>query len=408
MTEKNFINNAEEIIPPFNDSKYKRILVIGDVHAAYEKLTTLWEKISVTNNDLVIFHGDYLYGKGDKNIETLRWLIEHKRQKNIIFLRGNVDETYLKCLFDENGKFIGRTNTRVIMGIRNAAVKEPNFPNEVFDFLNGLPLNHSMTIGGKKYFLCHAGINVNAPLESQSKTYLLNHPKLKSFYKDYQGKAVIVVGHKKPERIAEKVPQLFTGENLDLTRPIKVPHRNILMLDTHAKEGGPLSCVDILSGQFWQVGGDVNSKIDSIIFVCSGNACRSPMAKYIMRHLTKNNVLIDSAGCKTRGGRSMSGNARGVLAANKIPFDNHISKPFTPQEYAKFKLVVALDKDMLQMAKKISGGDPDNKIRLLKDDNGNEISVNDPFHSDNPKKAYPAAYEKIFLGCSALLRELAL
>ena len=286
------------------------------------------------------------------------------------------------------------------------AVKEPNFPNEVFDFLKGLPLNYSMTIGGKKYFFCHAGINVNAPLESQSKRYLLNHPELKNFYRDYQGKAVIVVGHKKPKRIAEKIPQLFTGENLDLTRPIKVPHRNILMLDTHAKEDGPLSCVDILSGQFWQAGGELSSTIDSIIFVCSGNSCRSPMAKYIMRHLTENKILIDSAGCKTRGGGSMSGNARGVLAANKIPFDNHVSKPFTPQEYAKFKLVVALDKDMLQMAKKISGGDPDNKIRLLKDDNGNEINVDDPFHAANPRKAYPATYEKIFLGCSALLKEL--
>lgn len=102
---KSFINNAEEIIPPKNDSPYKRILAVGDTHAAFDKLMSLWKKLVVTEDDLVIFLGDYLYGMGDKNIETLQWLIEHKKQKNIIFLRGNVDDTYLHHLFDLNGNW---------------------------------------------------------------------------------------------------------------------------------------------------------------------------------------------------------------------------------------------------------------------------------------------------------------
>ena len=87
---KFYINDAEEIIPSKNDSPYRRILAIGDVHAALDKLTSLWKKLSVTANDLVIFLGDYLYGmsEGEKNVETLHWLIEHKKCKNIIFLRG--------------------------------------------------------------------------------------------------------------------------------------------------------------------------------------------------------------------------------------------------------------------------------------------------------------------------------
>jgi len=38
----------------------------------------------------------------------------------------------------------------------------------------------------------------------------------------------------------------------------------------------------------------------------------------------------------------------------------------------------------------------------LKDFQGNEINVEDPFGTDN----YAKAYEKIFLGCSALMKEL--
>ena len=400
---KSFINNAEEIIPPKNDSPYKRILAVGDTHAAFDKLMSLWKKLVVTEDDLVIFLGDYLYGMGDKNIETLQWLIEHKKQKNIIFLRGNVDDTYLHHLFDLNGNFFNRLNSRVVSGIKNTAVKKPSFPNKIFDFLNNLPLSYQITIGGRKYFFCHAGIEVGTPLETQKKIYLLNHPKLKSFYRDYSGDAVIVVGHKSPKKIFKKLPQLFTGERLDLTKPIKVPHRNILMLDTHAKEDGPLSCVDILSGEIWQSGND----LDSVIFVCSGNSCRSPMAKYIMRHLLaekglSDKVVIDSAGCNTHGGRRLSKGAGEMLSKYRIPYDAHISKPFNEQEYQNFKCVIALDEEMLRLAKEKSGGDPDNKIHLLTDLEKHELNVDDPFHTGDYEKAYAA----IKLGCLALLKEL--
>ena len=395
MTEKKFINNADEIVPFVNDSPYKRILAIGDVHAAFDKLQSLWKKISVTDDDLVIFLGDYLYGMGDKNIETLHWLIEHKKQKNIIFLRGNVDETYIYHLFDNDGK-MSRANRGVAREIKIAAVKEPYFPQEIYDFLTNLPLCHCETVGGKKYFFCHAGIKIDAPLNAQTKTYLLDHPKLKNFYRDYSGRAVIVVGHKSPKKIFVK------SEKYDLNLPLKIPGRNILMLDTHAKEDGQLSCVDVLSGEFWQ--SDAAS-VESILFVCSGNSCRSPMAKYIMRHLLKQNdlaekIFVDSAGCNTRGGSFMSRKARDVLREKNIPFDKHISKRFTAEEYRKFKCIIALDEEMLLQAKEISGGDPDKKIRLFKDSKGRAFNVDDPF----PNGDYRKAFEKIFIGCSTLLK----
>lgn len=254
--KKFFINNVEEIIPAVNDSPYERILAVGDVHAAFDKLTSLWEKLSVDNKTLVVFLGDYLYGMSDKNVETLRWLIEHKKWKNIIFLRGNTDESFLKHLFDDQEKIFHGLNSRTAVDIKLAAVKEPYLPQEIFNFLNNLPLCHSMTIGGRKYFFCHAGINVGVPLEAQTKTYLINHPKLKSFYRDYSGDAVIVVGHKSPKKIFAKLPDLFANcsEKIDITKPIAIPHKNIVMLDTKAKDDGKLSSVDILSGEIHQSG----------------------------------------------------------------------------------------------------------------------------------------------------------
>ena len=261
--------NLREIIPPVNNSPYSRILVIGDVHAAFDKLQSLWKKLSVTDDDLVIFLCDYLYGvgDGDKNVETLHWLIEHKKRKNIIFLRGNVDETYIHSLFDSSGNFFCKLNSRVARAIKTTGLKEPHFPQEIYDFLTDLPLYHLITIGGQKYFFCHAGIKVDAPLNAQPKSYLINHPKLKNFYRDYSGKAVIVVGHKSPKKI------FGSSDKYDLNHPLKIPGRSILMLDTGVKEDGQLSCVDILSGEFCQSSANTNSEsVSSILFVCSGNS----------------------------------------------------------------------------------------------------------------------------------------
>ena len=411
MTEKKFfINDAKAFVPNKNDSPYKRVLAVGDVHASFDKLLSLWQKISVTDDDLVIFLGDYLYGLGNKNIETLRWLIEHNKKKNIIFLRGNVDETYLHSLFDKQGQLLSNCNKGIAREIKRAALNEPNLPNEIFDFLNNLPLSYQIMIGGRKFFFCHAGIKVGTPFNKQTKTYLLDHPELKNFYRDYSGEAVVVVGHKSPKKISAKLPQLFAADlkKLDLTKPLKVPDKNILMLDTRAKEDGQLSCVDVLSGEFWQSETDTDSAaVDSILFVCSGNTCRSPMAKYVMRYLLNqrglyDKVRIDSAGCNTRGGGPMSKPAQAVLNEEHIPFDRHISKMFTPKEYNKFKCIIALDENMLRRAKEISGGDPDKKIRLFTNLYGRRLNVDDPLHTGNYRKAY----EDIHLGCLSLLKEI--
>jgi len=256
MSKKFFINDAEKIIPPVNDSPYKRILAIGDVHAAFDKLMSLWQKLDVSEGDRVVFLGDYLYGMNDKNLDTLRWLLEHEKRKNIFFLRGNSDDVSLQHLFNDQGKIFHGLNSRLGVAIKLAAVKNPYLPQEIFNFLNNLPLCHGMTIGGRKYFFCHAGINVNVPLEEQTKNYLVDpEPRqVKKFYCDYSGDAVIVVGHKSPKKIFKALPNLFTDreKDFDLTKPLKIPRKNILLLDTGAKKGGCISCVDILSGEIFQ------------------------------------------------------------------------------------------------------------------------------------------------------------
>lgn len=379
--------NLKEIIPPVNDSPYRRILAIGDVHGQLTKLLSLWKKLNVTDEDLVIFLGDYTLSEDGDDFGTLRWLTEQSRRKNVIALMGNVDYGFTEWV-EENDAF--------------------DIEQDVLQFLRNLPFSHCIEVGGRKYFFCHAGVNPDKPLDAQRKYQLIGLTSSEKFYSEYTGDAVIVVGHRAPAKIVKKIPRVAKSVRADFDpyKPLKIPCANILMLDTRAKDAdGRLSCADILSGQYWQSDAKTKS-IDSVLFVCSGNTCRSPMAKYIMRHLLAENglagkVVVDSAGCYAHGKR-MANLARAVLTGNNILTDEHIPKSFTPQEYKKFQCVIALDREMLLQAKEISGGDPDKKIRLFTDANGKEMNVDDPWGTGDYRKAY----REIFKGCSALLKEL--
>ncbi|MBQ7704531.1 MAG: metallophosphoesterase [Selenomonadaceae bacterium] len=229
--EKNFIA-MQDLIPTKNDTPYKRILAIGDVHASFEKLISLWEKISVTDKDFVIFLGDYFEG-GNKNFKTLSWLMEKNLNENIKMLLGNIDEAFL-------GYFAS---------LRPTTIEEAAFIKQIQDFIKNLPLYHKIKIGGRDYIFCHAGINPEKPLEKQDKDEFIWEQE--NFYASYNGDAVFIVGHKSPRKIMNYFLPQFS--ELDTLQPVRITHKNILLLDTRAKDfNGYLSCVDILTGEFWQ------------------------------------------------------------------------------------------------------------------------------------------------------------
>ena len=73
-----------------------------------------------------------------------------------------------------------------------------------------------------------------------------------------------------------------------------------------------------------------------ILFVCTGNTCRSPMAEGIFRREMEQrgfeNIMCQSAGLSALDGQHPSENA--VLACKEIGVDisGHIARRFTPEE----------------------------------------------------------------------------
>ena len=83
-----------------------------------------------------------------------------------------------------------------------------------------------------------------------------------------------------------------------------------------------------------------------IIFVCSGNTCRSPMAECAFEEMLKEEgvtgVEVESRGVVANVGAPISENARKALENAEIPLKEHVATQITIEDIQNADLVICM------------------------------------------------------------------
>jgi len=118
----------------------------------------------------------------------------------------------------------------------------------------------------------------------------------------------------------------------------------------------------------------------SILFVCSANICRSPMAEGLFPHYVRNDAQewrVGSAGVYAEPGFPAAWNTLLVLKRRGIDLSNHRSRPVTSDLLASYDLILTMErghKEALRSAFPFFAS----KVWLISEMIGGKMDIVDP------------------------------
>lgn len=146
----------------------------------------------------------------------------------------------------------------------------------------------------------------------------------------------------------------------------------------------------------------------SILMVCHGNICRSPMAEFVLKDMVKKAGLADqfeiaSAATSTEEiGNPVHRGTREKLRQVGISVAGKTAIQLKKSDYSKYDYLIGMDEWNIRNMLRMLGGDPEGKIHKLLEFAGSGQDVADPWYTGD----FETTYQDVTAGCRGLLDTL--
>ncbi|MBA2565907.1 MAG: low molecular weight protein arginine phosphatase [Gemmatimonadetes bacterium] len=125
-----------------------------------------------------------------------------------------------------------------------------------------------------------------------------------------------------------------------------------------------------------------------VLFVCTGNTCRSPLGAAILERLAgEKGVEVRSAGTGAGAGSPATEEARRVAERHGLSLERHRSLPLEPEVLAWADHVLVMENYHKRTVERLGAGE---KVTLLSEYGGDGRDIDDPFGMGE------ASYERVY------------
>ena len=142
------------------------------------------------------------------------------------------------------------------------------------------------------------------------------------------------------------------------------------------------------------------NEIKKVIFVCTGNICRSQMAHMMLLDKNIKNIIVDSAGISAEeSGNLIDPRAKNVLKKHGINVIKHYAKKITNEDIYSSDLVLAMTYSHFEFLKSISNAKNIfmfNQFVIKNSKPSNQIDIVDPWYG--PDQAFEKTYNELSQG----------
>jgi protein-tyrosine phosphatase len=151
--------------------------------------------------------------------------------------------------------------------------------------------------------------------------------------------------------------------------------------------------------------------VTSVLFVCLGNICRSPLAEGVFRHLIRERGLearysVDSAGTGAwHVGEPPDRRSAEVAARNGVTLHG-VARQVSPHDFDRFDFIFAMDRDNLAALERLRRTGTRARLHLLRDfdPEPGDRDVPDPYYGG--PDGFENVYALVHRAAAALLERL--